>query len=290
MLKRLLLLVCIVMVVIISGCIDSTTIIAVKKDGSGLVMETVYMNMAIGEMMEQMMGGLADTKEEEGEKTDKSTMPIEIDKYTEKALKMGEGVKFVSAKEVTNEDGTPGVQVVYSFEDIRKLRVHSDPESPASDQMTGMMPVAEESKKESDPITFDFIEGSTPKLIIQLPEEGKVDPTGDKPEKVSKPSDMDMGQMAFMKQFLAGLRIRAMVKIVDGTIIKTNASYVDKIKGSQYVTLFDMNMGELLNTEDYLKKLESMEQISDINAARTLLKDIPGFKIEAENRIEIEFR
>ena len=288
--RRLLFLACILSMAIIAGCIDSTTVIAVKKDGSGIVMETVYMSPALEAMMKEMMGGFAEAMGGETEDTEDSEgmkMPLEVAKYKTKALEMGEGVKFESAKEVTRDDGAQGVQVIYSFEDIRKIKVSSDPDSPTSEDMGDMMPAQEE---KGDPMTFDFVKGPTSKLIIVLPETEDEDISIDEPEDETGTPDVEFGEAEMFKQMFQGFRVRAMVKILDAKITKTNATYVDKIKGSQYVTLFDMNLGELVNMEEYLEKMGGMEKLKNMNAAREALQNVPGFKIEPENRIEINFK
>ena len=95
--------------------------------------------------------------EEEEEKDQKL---LDIEKFKTKAAKLGAGVKFVSAKEVTAEDGSAGIQVVYSFVDIRKLNIQAQPENPMDDQMAGM--TGAESTEEDETI-----------LVKRL---GKVDP------------------------------------------------------------------------------------------------------------------
>ena len=40
------------------GCMEVTTVVAVKKDGSGTITETMYMSPAFQAMMEQMMAGM----------------------------------------------------------------------------------------------------------------------------------------------------------------------------------------------------------------------------------------
>lgn len=288
--RHVLLLAGVLAISIICGCIDSTTTIAVRKDGSGLVMETVYVDKSVEAMMKEMMSGMTEAMGAEEKETKTTKEHLDIEKYKAKAAEMGKGVKFVSAKEVKKEDGSPGTQIIYSFDDIRELKVSSEPENPASESMAGMMPSTPDPEEKSAPITFDFIKGSTSKLIINLPEDADKEIKTEKPEEISKTPDMASEEMGMMKMFLGGLRVRAMVKIIDGKITKTNASYVEKIEDSQYVTLFDMNMGKLMEMEGQLEKLGGMDQIKELSEARKLLKDIPGFKIEPENRIEIDFR
>ena len=286
--KQSLLVFSILAVAILCNCIDSTTIIAVKKDGSGLVMETVYVNPAIQMMIQQMLGGLAKSMDVESDEDKPATLPLEIEKYKEKATRMGSGVTFVSAKETQRKDGAPGIEVVYAFEDIRTLKWSEEPENPTSESMGPMM--ASEPEEEEDRVTFDFIPGATSKLIIQLPKDKDEELDSIKTSKPSQKPEMELGQAELAKQFLQGFRARAMIRLVDGHIVQTNASYVKKVKGNDYVTLFDMNMGELLKAEEHIQEFQSLEEIRDISTARRLLKGVPGFQIEPADRIEIQFR
>ncbi len=83
-----------------------------------------------------------------------------------------------------------------------------------------------------------------------------------------------------------------MVK-VDGEIARTNASYVEidtQSKKKQLVTLFDINIGEIMKDEETFKKLAAMGEIQDMETAAEKLKGIPGLKIETAKRVEIEFQ
>jgi len=114
--------------VLCSGCIDATTLVTVKKDGSGTIEESVYISKVVEQMLNEMtaaMGG----KTASAPKTSK----IDENKLKAKAAKMGEGVRFVSATEEKKADGSMGTREVYAFSDIRKLRLQSDPDTSALD-------------------------------------------------------------------------------------------------------------------------------------------------------------
>jgi hypothetical protein len=281
-------------IALLAGCIDATTLLFVKKDGSGLVVETVYMGKALEQMMQQMAAGFGgETAKQAGPKE----LPLEIEKYKAKAKKMGEGVKFVSAKRVTKADGSPGVRVVYSFPDVRKLTVSEDPDTPSSPGGgPGMMNAGQEKKKKKNPIRFDFVKGASPKLIIKMPEAAAAKDATASPESLKAPAEMPSAsptpeQMAMMKQMFGDFRMRIMVK-VDGEITDSNASHVQKDGKSGkkcLVTLLDMNIGELLANEEQFKKLAAMGKIEDMSTAKYKLKDISGLKIEPEEKIEVVF-
>ncbi|MEA3437515.1 MAG: hypothetical protein U9R43_13680 [Thermodesulfobacteriota bacterium] len=273
---------CVLALLLASGCIDATTVVSVKKDGSGSLFDIMFVGKGLQQMIQQMstaMGGEA--------AADQSANPLmDIEKYKAQAATKGEGVRFISAKELKKTDGTIGVGVVYAFEDIRKLKISSDPDIPGQ---TGG-----QASKKSNPITFDFVSDHGPKLIINLSQ-------GDNGEKL-KPKSMEMPpvvtqeipseQLAQMKQMFDGFRVRIMVK-VDGEISRTNASYVEidtQSKKKQLVTLLDMNIGEIMKDEETFKKLAAMGEIQDMKTAAEKLKGMPGLKIETARRVEVEFQ
>ncbi|MBW1671789.1 MAG: hypothetical protein JRJ43_09025 [Deltaproteobacteria bacterium] len=279
MISHVLRLTCVLALLLTSGCIDATTVVSVKKDGSGSVFDVVFIGKGLQQMFQQMsaaMGG-------EAAASQSANSLIDIKKYKAQAATMGEGVRFISAKELKKTDGTTGVGVVYAFEDIRKLKISSDPDIPG--QAEG------QTSKKSNPITFDFAMDHGSKLTINLPQSNN----GKKPKSSEMPpvdmQERPSEQLAQMKQMFDGFRVRIMVK-VDGEIVRTNASYVQidtQSKKKQLVTLLDMNIGEIMKDEEVFKKLAAMGEIRDMETASEKLKGIPGLKIETARRVEIEF-
>ena len=283
--KRLLLLCILSAVVLLTACIDTMTVISVRKDGSGTITESVYFNESAKAMMQEMMGQFGG-EEAEGEKE-----PLDIEKYKAKAVELGKGVKFVSAKGVTNKEGSAGIEVVYAFDDIRTLNIDAEPENPMGDKMAGMMGAeAVEEEEEKNPFTFDFLKGSTPKLIVTIPKEDKEKPSEEKMDDTAENPRSASAGLEMMKPFFEGFRIRIMITLLDGKIKKTNASFVDKVNGKDRVTLMDVAMGEILNNEEFLAKMEDLEKMKDMSVAMEKMKDIPGLKIETAKRVEISFK
>jgi hypothetical protein len=292
MTKRVCLMCALCVIIFITGCIDSSTVISVRKDGSGTITEVVYMDESVMSMFEGMMPQMG---EESEEKEESAKDALDIEKYKTKAAELGTGVKFVSAKEVINEEGTTGIQVIYSFDDIQKLNIQAEPENPMGDQMAGMMGAeSTESKEDENPITFEFIKGSTPKLIVKMPKEEESEPESEPSEEPSEETtstqEASAQGMAMMKQFLTGFRIKVVINFLEGKIQKTNASFVEQIKGKDTVTLLDVALGEIMNNEKYAKEWEQMSQMKNIDNAMEMMKKIPGLKIETAERVEISFK
>ncbi len=296
MIKRLLCVIALGVVILITGCIDLTTTISVRKDGSGIITEVVYMDESVEAMMKGMMQGMmAEMGAEEGEAEatkDDEDKSLDIEKYKAKASDLGEGVEFVSAKQVSGEDGASGVQVIYSFKDVRKLNVRANPDNPMGDEMAGMMGAESAEEDGGDPITFDFIKGGSPKLIVHMPKKDEPETQEKDPPAEIHEEDPEAAAagMGMMKQFLGGLRIRVLVDLPDGGIAKTNASFVETVDGKDTVTLLDVAMGEIMSNEKYFKEWESMSEIRDMSEAMEKMKDIPGLKIETAETVEIQMK
>jgi len=269
----------------LAGCIDEATVVTVDKTGGGTVVSTIYMSKTMLATMDQMAGAMGG---EANKAAPKNPMLADIGQYKTKTASMGEGVTFVSAKEVKKDDGSLGVQVTYAFKDINKLKVNSEPDTPSSG---GEAPA----KKAKDPVSFVFVKGATPKLTILMPKAEKpasaVKPEAGTTETKEPAKTPSAAELAQMKQMFDGFRVRLIVK-VDGFITKSNASFIEKISKTdkkQAVTLIDMDVGKLLKDEATFKKLAAMGDISDMVTAKEKMKNIPGLKFEPADKIDIEF-
>jgi len=280
--------------VLCSGCIDATTLVTVKKDGSGTIEESVYISKAVEQMLKEMTAAMG------GETASApKTSQIDESKLKAKAAKMGAGVRFVSANEVKKADGSMGTREVYAFSDIRTLKLQSDPDTSALGGAAKPRGGPRDSggpagttKKASPPLTFDFSMGDASTLTIRLPEpqSGKTEDASDgkaRPD-MAAPSPQER---AMMKRMFDGFRFRMLIK-VDGEITQTNASYAHQGNDgkTQYVTLFDMNIGELLKDEEQFNKLVSLGKMEDMATAKTKLLGILGLKIETVREVTVSFK
>jgi hypothetical protein len=264
--------------ILVSGCIDTKTEVTVKKDGTGTVVETTYLSLAAAEMMQGMesvnLTEVQDGKASAPAEKEKPSNPLldkrKIEKYKQKCAKMGEGVTFVSAEDLKKQDGSPGVKVTYSFNDVNKLKV--SPNKGDSKAKPG---------KNEEVIAFNLSKANgASKLTVTLPKKEDNKET----QKPNKPEDPN--GLAMAKQMFAGLHIALSVK-VDGKITNTTATYKEE---NQDVTLLDFKIDDVFKDEANAKKvMGSGENDSGIFGSADLLKKVPGVKIETKDKIEIEF-
>jgi hypothetical protein len=255
---------------LLTGCINSGTLIKLKPDGSGTIEQSLLMNL---QAFKGMLGGL----EAQGAK------PVgpafnEAD-LKRQAERMG-GVKFVSAEPIKAPNGFEGMKGIYSFEDINKVRVDQDPNMAG----TSSAPAPTEATPKN-PVVFKFAKGATSVLTVTFPDEGMKD-AKPAPDAAQGGPDMSSPQMmAMMKAMFDGFKVAIDLEVL-GTIVKTNADYVTGSK----VTLLEMDLGQLLQDEAKLKELQTkVKPGASISEVKPYLKDVKGIKIN-DPVVTVEFK
>jgi hypothetical protein len=248
----------------LTACLNSTTLVKVKPDGSGTVEQTTLMNVAA---LKGMMGGAA------GQMNGPMMNREELERT---ATRMGEGVRLVSSEPVKGDNGFEGVKAIFAFEDINKIQVSQGPSGPRSSEPTS-----------DDPVRFKLTRnGATSTLNINFvdrPGAGKTDtapaPPGDMPD-LSNPMIMNM-----VKTMFQGFKINIGLEVV-GSIVKTNADYVTGPR----LTLLELDVAELLADEAKFKTLQGkLGPDASLSEVKPYLKDFKGIKIDGPS-ITVEFR
>jgi hypothetical protein len=244
-----------------TGCLRSTTVIDLKPDGSGtIVQETAVSAQALG-MLQGLAGGQTG-----GEKPP----PLFGEEQARKAAGTM-NVTFVSGEPFKTGE-LEGYRARYAFDDISKVTVKMD-------QGTNDLAPGQNTKK--PPFGFAFTRGAaSSQLTIQMPEQAPQGGPFQLPG-VGGASEAEKAQaaqaMAMMKVMMRGLFVDVALT-VDGRILKSNAPYVD---GSR-VTLMQIDFDKLLADDAALQKLQSAKDVKSLAA-------VPGLKIVAEPKVTIDF-
>lgn len=276
------------------GCVDTTTEVKVKRDGSGVIVRTSYAVAKDKTGLDDMFSGIG-----LGSVVAQASM-LEADRYRAKAQTIGDGVSFVSAEPVRRGDGKVGVKVVYAFRDIRTVKLDPTPDLegvPGADTMVSFL----RADSGASPITFGFIAGEKAVLTVGLssrdlpppaPDEEEGDEDGDDAPADDEAQGVSPGDdVADVRELLEGLRVRLVVETA-GKVTKTNASHVkvdSRGRGRSVVTLFDMNIDQTIRDEAALKMLASQAELEDVGRAVRRLEGIPGVTVEPAEKVEIEF-
>jgi hypothetical protein len=254
--------------VVLTGCINSTTLIKVKADGSGTVEQTTLMNVAA---MKSMMPGM--------QQSGQAPNVVNRADLERTAARMGKGVRLLSAEPTKNDNGFEGVKAIFEFDDINQVQVSQDPN-------TGGGPDAQRSAEPTrdDPVKFKLTRtGGTSLLTINFTDKPG---GGDKPSQAGDMPDLTNPMiMGMIKSMLKGFKINIDLEVV-GSIVKTNAEYV---KGPR-ITLLEMDLEALMADEAKFKALQGkLGPDASLSEVKPYLKDIKGIKIDGPS-ISVEFR
>jgi hypothetical protein len=253
----------------LTACLNSTTLVKLKPDGSGTVEQLTLVNTAA---LKGMMPGGA--KPTEGP-------VINREDLERTAERMGKGVRLVSAEKATGENGFEGTKAVFAFDDINQIQISQDP------NMSGGPGRLSTEPTQDDPVKFKFTRGATSSTLtidyIDRAPTGSVQPNpagkGDMPD-LTNPMIMNM-----LKTMFQGFKINIGLEVV-GNIVKTNAEYVTGPR----ITLLEMDIAELLSDEAKLRALQGkLGPDSSLSQVKPYLKDIKGIKIDGPS-ISVEFR
>ncbi|MBN1521490.1 MAG: hypothetical protein JW928_03065 [Candidatus Aureabacteria bacterium] len=276
---------------LMSGCIDSNTVIKIKPDGSGTIEETVLMSKEMVAQMTMMTQQMQQQMQQSGMETGEGADPSEEafnmfdeNKLKEKASQIGEGVTYVSGEEFETET-QKGYKAVFAFEDINKIKINQNPGESVPQGPGG-------SGKKEEYVTFQFTEGKPSSLIITQPvvqpeaedfggpEEAEEMEEIDKSDEDMEASDMMENPMA---QMFKGMRMAIAIE-VDGDIIETNATH----REGNIITLMEMDFGKILENPEKFKEFSKVNPKS-VEESKELMKDIPGIKVELNESVEIKF-
>ena len=257
----------------LTACLNSTTLVKVKPDGSGTVEQTTLVNMASAK-------GLMGAQSQGNAPTGPMMSKEELERT---AASMGEGVRLVSSEPIKGDAGWEGVKATFSFDDINKIQVS---EGPSMGGGTGSKTRSAEPTS-SDPVRFTLTRsGGTSTLSINFIDPTIVDkPTGGSRQPSEMPDLTNPMIMNMIKSMFNGFKVNIALEVA-GTIVKTNADYVSGPR----ITLLEMDVASLLADEAKLKALQGkLGPGMSLSEVKPYLKDIKGIKIDGPS-ITVEFR
>jgi hypothetical protein len=268
--------------VLFAGCIETEIIVILRPDGSGKVVEKILIRKDVKRQLYTMVESLTP-----GMKPDSGAGPGDSSSFfnesglREKASAMGEGVEFVSVEPFETGEAE-GYRALYSFKNIGTLRINQNPgESvPLNSHVDG--------GAVREFVTFEFSPGPPAVLTVSTPSvepAHAADSSGVRgtPQE-DKLDEAEKEALEQAKQMFEGFRLAVMLQI-EGKILRTNASFV---KGNR-ITLLDMDFGKLLKSPDRLARFAQVNPRT-IEEAKEIVKDVPGIKIDLNEKIEVTFR
>jgi hypothetical protein len=253
------------------GCFQSTALIKVNADGSGTIEHQTLITAAALSQVRQLAGVFGGGA--------RPVDPFSEDQARETAGKMGEGVTLVSSTPLKTAAGE-GRANIYGFRDITRVRFNQVATPGSTSVRASGLSIG---GTDLGTVAFDLrpLDDGAARLTLHLP--GNLLDTlvnqasGPIGGRRAVPAD----QLATLGQALAGMRLSIRVEPA-GRLVRTSSPYVD----GKTVTIFDLNMDELLREETTLQRLMNAKTAAETTA---VLKDAPGIKINLDREITIEF-
>jgi len=229
-----------VLAALAAGCIQDNKVLKLQRDGSGTLVEEVYMSPQMTGMMEQMANSMAAGLQQGGVTADVAKAKAKLDPLEmfksdieKRTAELGPDVTLVSQAAKTNAQGWKGYVATFHFNDINKVNLRLSDEK-KDDK-------AEPGKAKGEPLRVTFRKTPRPTVTIQqtAPKAAAAAPA--KPEGGGAEPDNAM-PAAMMGAMLQGMRMSFIVE-VDGKIVSTTSHYR---QGDNRIVLLDLPMDKVL--------------------------------------------
>lgn len=247
----------------LAGCFQSATVIHVKADGSGTIVQRTLLTEAAVDQLRTFAilgGGNADASDPTSEANARAM-----------AAAIGPGVTYVSSM-LVDAGNAHGRETLYSFPDITQLRVSEQPSLP------GNLKLPAAAGGDTPPISFAISRTPASNVLVRiLVPRPAIFPTGPNGE----PQPPSLEQITMVKQLLAGARLVVAME-PEGRLVQTSSPFVD----GNRVTLIDVDIDRAAADPDLAKKLQGAKTQAETKAA---INSIPGLKMTLDPEITVEF-
>ncbi len=297
----------------LGSCIENSTVIRVKKDGSGEIFARYYFSPQVSGMLGMMNGFAAGLAGTEGAPASPAPSADELMKPTRESLEAdatsyGTGVAYQRHEIGKNASGWDGYLVVYSFSDINQLKFNpTEPPGPFDDlaksnpaAAAAIEAQAAEGAATESPVKFAMADGVltidtgvSPDTLNELSEVG-----GDLGGGGGIPGAPDGAQidpaaaMQMAAGMFQGMRMAYFIR-VDGEIAETNATHVD----DTLITMSDIQPAMMMTDPNFMAIVKEAETFQGqqpdqarIDAMMEKVKTVQGLKIETQPRITVRFK
>lgn len=269
------------------SCIRTSTVVKVKKDGSGEIVSRYHFSPQVLALAEQF-GGEAGQAQVIGFGFDLIEDIIEPDRESLEAdaANFGEGVAY-SKHEVGNDaDGWKGYTVVYAFEDVNRIRIDQNSVPGKAREFV------ESTGQEIDPEKggrLDFsLEGEVLTIQSSLAEGSVKEMINEEQLEQAKQMGMKPSEaLQMMAVSTEGMRAGFFIRI-DGGIAETNAEHVT----GNLIIMSDAEVSKVLRDPDFAEFADRAAEdpgAITAEAVRELFGKIEAMTIELSEEITVRF-
>lgn len=256
------------------GCVNVSSTLTVRPDGSGTVTERMMLPPQVAVMMQSL--------QQMGDST--TSRDLFTEEEVRKRIESMPGLRLESMTMLSNEQGE-GYEAVYAFENLNEANYDPAPGD--------VLPEDAAQRRRETPfdilsaVDLSFTPGSPAALTIQMPRDE--DDSGVDGDSLSFDSSDDPEtprEERMLRQILKDSGVRLAVQ-VEGTIVETNATH----RSGSTVTLFDVDFGTLMqDSTAFSRMMSENESVESTTAAYERLNTLPGVTIEPQETVTIRFQ
>ncbi len=289
-----LLLLSLVVLLSATSCVRTSTVVRVKKDGSGSIVARYHFSPEMLAMVDQLgaLGGALFNPQGGAAGGPDIGLIRDLAKPDEASLKAdaagyGEGVRYAKHEPGKDEEGWEGYSVVYEFDDIRKLRI--DQSSMPGKAKDFVESAGEELKPgEGGGLAFDLV-GDLLTVKSSFAKEG-MDGLVD-PKQIEQAKGMGMAPSEAMKMsagMTKGMRVGFFLRAENG-IAETDADHVT----GDLIILSDADLSKVLLDPDFgafVDRVTADPSAATPEAYRETIGKIEALTVESKDEIKVKLK
>ncbi len=273
-----------------TSCVRVSTVVRVKKDGTGSIVSRYYFSPNTLALVDQLgaLGGAL-----EGVKGGPDLVMIrEMAAPNEESLRkdaanFGEGVRYAKHEAGKDEEGWEGYSVIYEFDDIRKVRISQDSVPGKAKEFVESSGEGVELEKAGD-LTF-ALEGDLLTVKSNFAAAGMEGFIDDEQIKQARELGVPPSEAIKMAAGMTeGMRIGFFLR-ADEVIVETTAEHVT----GDLIILSDADIAGVLNDPDFGafidKGAETPEEVT-ADSVKALFKKLEAMTVESADEITVKLK
>jgi hypothetical protein len=276
---------------IFTSCVRTSTVVRVKKDGTGSIVSRYYFSPQMLAMIKQLegLGGALEGAGGGGPDLGligEMASPDE-ESLSKDAANYGEGVRYAKHEPGKDDEGWEGYVVTYDFDDIRKVRI--DQNSVPGKAREFVESSGEEIKADQGGSLTFALEGDILTVKTSFAKAGLEGMIDDEQLKQAKEMGMTPSQSMKMAAGMAeGMRAGVFLR-ADGGIAETTAAHV----AGDLIVLSDADVAKVMNDPDFgafIDKAAADPEIVTVESVKELFSKLEGMTVETADEITVKLK
>ncbi len=287
--KNFLYLLSVVCLLMTTSCMRTSTVVSVKKDGTGTIVSRYYFSPQMLAMIDQLsgmqaqggagpagnLGMIADMA-----KPDKEELEADASHF-------GEGVRYAKHESGKDDEGWEGYTVVYEFDDVTKIQIDQNSVPGKAKEFVEASGEDIDAEK-GGKLTFD-LKGDTLTIFSTFAKAGMGNMIDQEKLDQAKAMNMTPSQAMLMSAGMAqGMRVGFFVRAEEG-IVETDATHVT----GNLIILSDADIAKVMQDPDFGAFLDSSVEDPDVvtpENVKALFKEIEAMTIELSEEITVKLK